>query len=145
MVFSSGLWARICTQKKRDPKWVFSIDFLSASSPMLFLRKRKKKCSLHLPFGCETSQLLLSKQIIARNQYRFPWLCSILKICEVSKLFFNMIVAPTDISMYKKLPFRLFRSGRPFIRSSPLSRWKNNWNVYFHLELKTYDSINWNI
>ena len=110
-------------QKKRDPKWVFSIDFLSASSPpMVFLRKRKKKCSLHLPFGSETSQLLLSKQIIARNQYRFPWLCSILKICEVSKLSFNVIVAPTNISMYKKVRSRLFRSGRPFIRSSPLSK-----------------------
>ena len=33
-------------QKKRDPKWVFSIDFLSASSPMVFLRKRKKKMFL---------------------------------------------------------------------------------------------------
>ena len=55
-------------------------------------------------------------------KYRFPWLCSILKICEVSKLSFNVIVAPTNISMYKKVRFRLFRSGRPFIRSSPLSK-----------------------
>ena len=141
MVFSSGLWARICTKKKRSKVGLFNrlsqCQFANA-----FSQEKEKKCSLHLPFGCETSQLLLSKQIIARNQYWFPWLCSILRICEVSKLFFNVIVAPTNKSMYKKVRFRLFRSGRPFIRSSPLSRWENNWIVYFHLELKTYVSIN---
>ena len=133
MVFSSGLWARICTKKKRSKVGLFN-RLSQCQFANGFSQEKEKKCSLHLPFGSEKSQLLLSKQIIAKNQYRFPWLCSILKICEVSKLSFNVIVAPTNISMYKKVRFRLFRSGRPFIRSSPLSRWKiTEIRIYFHL------------
>ena len=107
-------------QKKRDPKCVFSIDFLSASSPMVFLRKRKKK--MFLAFAVWLWDITTASIQADYCKEPVPWLCSILKICEVSKLSFNVIVAPTNISMYKKVRFRLFRSGRPFIRSSPLSK-----------------------
>jgi hypothetical protein len=67
VVFSSGLWARICTKKKRSEVGLFN----RLSKGQCFFSGKGKKCSLHLPFGCETLQLLLSVQIIVRNPNTF--------------------------------------------------------------------------